>query len=70
MIQSVNDLQDSLSITKNGFQKKEEVFGLQKCMIEVLNTNFFNAKKGGVKLKLNGFVNVPAKLNGDRGRII
>ena len=70
VIQSVKDLQDSLSITKQGFQKKNEVFGVQKCMIEVLNTNYFNAKKGGVVLKLNALENMPAKLIGDKERIV
>ena len=43
---------------------------MQKCMIDVLNTNFFIAKKKNMQLKLNGFDGMPIKLIGDKDRII
>ena len=51
----MSDLKDSLTITKHGFERQEETFSIQKCMIDILTTNFFYAKKRNVKIKLNSF---------------
>ena len=66
---SVNDLTDSLSITNNGFKKKEEQFKVHPLLLDVLSTNFFRSKKTKIKLKLDSFENVPLTLIGDKMRI-
>ena len=69
MLQNVNDLIDSLRITKNGFYVTEEHFSIEKCMVDVLKTNYYFANQKGTKLKLKGLENMPTHLIGDKNRI-
>lgn len=69
MQSTVNDLTDSLRISKKGFFEKEDSFNIDECMTDVLKTNFYDAKMKGTTLKLNVLDNMPPVLIGDKNRI-
>ena len=69
MQSTVNDLTDSLRISKKGFFKTEENFNIDECMAKVFKTNFNFAKSKGTKLKLNVLEDMPCVLVGDKNRI-